>query len=130
MFRLALALSLLLFAGCSKDKDGFSIVGKWKAISGYNGNTAWGGCSCWKDLSSVEQHIIEFKLGGSYTYTPSMLSSASGCSGDFLVTSDSTLSWNKCGADPRTFYFSYQAPFLIIEERLAGGPYRVKYIRL
>jgi hypothetical protein len=130
MFRLAFALSLLIFISCSKDKDEFSIVGKWKAIADYNGNTAWGGCSCWKDLTSSQQHIIEFRLNGTYTYTPSMISSVSGCSGDFEKTSDSTLSWNKCGADPRPFYISYQAPFLIIEERPAGGPYRVKYKRL
>ena len=130
MFRVAFALSLLLFAGCSKDKDSFSLLGKWKSIADYNGNTAWGGCSCWEDHTAAEQHIIEFRYNGTYTYTPSMLSSMAGCNGNFQKTSDSTLSWNKCGADPRTFYINYQAPFLVIEERQAGGPYRVKYKRL
>jgi hypothetical protein len=130
MSRLAIALILLLFTGCSKDKDGFTLIGKWKSIADYNGITAWGGCSCWEYQTATEQHIIEFRLNGSYTYTPSMLSSFSGCSGEYQRTSDSTLSWNKCGTDPRTFYYSYQAPFLVIEERGGGGPYKIKYRRL
>jgi len=130
MFRLAFTFSLLLFISCSKDKDGFSIVGKWKSVSEYNGNTAWGGCSCWKDLNATQQHLIEFMPNGVYQYTPSLISSMSGCTGEFQKTTDSTLIWNKCGADPRTFFLEYQAPFLIIEERQAGGPYRVKYKRL
>lgn len=132
MWRLAFAFSLLILISCKKDKGsgGFSLVGQWKSVAEYNGNTAWGGCSCWKEHNSLQQHIIEFKFDGTYTFTPSLLSSFSGCNGDFQRTSDSTLSWNKCGADPRTFYFSYQPPFLVIEERPAGGPYRIKYKRM
>lgn len=130
MLRLALAFTFLLFIGCSKDKYEFSLVGKWKAVAHYNANTAWGGCSCWKDFTSAEQHIVEFNLNGTYKYIPSMLSSFSGCTGDYQETSDSTISWNKCGSDPLTFKISYQAPFLIIEENPAGGPIRIKYKRL
>ena len=130
MCRLAFIFSLLIFISCSKDKPNHSIIGKWKSVSQYNGNTAWGGCSCWQEQKSLEQHIIEFKFNGTYTLQQSLLSSASGCNGVFETTSDSTLSWNRCGADPRTFYYSFQAPFLIIEERTAGGPFMVKYVRL
>jgi hypothetical protein len=124
MTRLAIAIICLFIISCKKDKNDFSLVGRWKVVEYFDANTAWGGCACWKAPTGQHIHELEFKLNGSFRFIYPPVSSIVGCNGNYVKKNDSTLSWNVCDDTVKDSEISYQHPFLFIKT-YAFGAYEI-----
>jgi hypothetical protein len=128
MLRLSFAFVFLLFISCKKENN-LSILGKWQLVELYHGDMAWGGCACWRQPPANFQHEVEFRVNGTYIITPSTISSAAGCTGDYQ-RKDTTLTWDHCSSVIDAT-ISYSNAHLLIEERRAAGNYMIyKYKRV
>jgi hypothetical protein len=133
MYRLLLMLSLVLLASCKKDEaNPDTLLGKWKLIEIYQGY-AMGGCFCWNQVPSLNADILEFYITGKYKLTKSVVSSSTGCSGNYRVLSDTTIALTyNCQVDPNqefTRKYSRSANEFIIDYQGIEGVIRYKYMR-
>jgi len=124
-------LPLLLFS-CKKDKTPDTLIGKWQLIEVYQGNASTG-CLCWSSIPAANADELEFFVSGKYKLTKSLLSSSTGCSGNYRVLSDSAIALTfDCHMDPsleETHKYSKTLNELIIDYPFTIGLFRYKYRR-
>ncbi len=128
----ALVVTLFMLS-CKKEKtNNNSLVGKWKTIETYQGYLM-GGCFCWKLVESQDAPILEFSALGRYTLTQPPHFSVSGCSGNYRIVNDSTLSMTyECQSDPTLEVnrpFTKDGNILIIDYQGFEGVIRYKYMK-
>jgi hypothetical protein len=134
MYRVLLIVLLVTFVSCKKDKaNQDSLIGKWRLTEVYQGY-AMGGCFCWYQVPTANADVLEFYFPGKYKLTKSLLSSSTGCSGNYRVLNDTTIAMTyDCQSDPtREFNHKYSMSFneFIIDYQGIEGVIRYKYRRM
>jgi hypothetical protein len=123
MLRLTFAAIFLLFTSCSKDKTEFSLIGKWQLIESYNGMFMA------KPVPPAERNSFEFKLNGTYVFTPAPVSSLPGCNGTYEQIDFTTVKWDYCG-NTWGGDFVIERPYLTMQMVGIGGGAWLKYQKI
>jgi hypothetical protein len=127
---LFIALAFMLSLSCKKDNNKNALIGKWESIAWWAPiGGPWGGCSCWKDFTSIERHKITFNINGTYTLEKPLIASSFGCTQEYERPNDSTIVWKKCDMGEVSNKIWFEDGFLIIEDFSFATLQRTKYKR-